>query len=54
MNYYKLLTLEEVSDILQIDIERVIQLVLTGELRSLDYEHVRLYDLLEYKRNGGI
>lgn len=54
MNYYSLLTFEEVADEMQISKERVRQLVLSEELPSIDYEHIRLRDVLEYKRNGGI
>ena len=54
MNYYSLLTFEEVADIMQIDVERVRQLVLSEELPSIDYEHVRLCDVIQYMRKGGI
>ena len=54
MNYNSLLTIEKVADELQISKERARQLVLSEELPSKDYEHVRLCDVLDYMRNGGI
>lgn len=50
----KLLSIKTVANILQISVEQVSQLILSEELRSLDYEHVSEEDLKIYIKEGGI
>ena len=45
---YKVYTLDQVADILQFDIERVIELVVNGEVGSVDAYHVSAEDLQDY------
>ena len=45
---YKVYTLDQVADILQFNIERVIELVVNGELGSIDAYHVSAEDLQDY------
>ena len=45
---YKVYTLDQIADILQFDIERVIELVVNGELGSVDAYHVSAEDLQDY------
>lgn len=45
---FKVYTLDQVADILQFNIERVIELVVNGELVSIDSYHVSAEDLQDY------
>lgn len=45
---YKVYTLDQVADILQFNIERVIELVVNGILGSIDAYHVSAEDLQNY------
>lgn len=45
---YKVYTLDQVADILQFNIERVMELVVNGEFDSIDAYHVSAEDLQDY------